>query len=112
MAVERRPEHLHVPRLLRREEIARTPQVEISCADRNSRTGLGELRDNLQALTAPAGLTVGQKICKAANAAAPYSSSKLVQLSQPELLRPADDDCICAGNIQPALDNICRQPHI
>src|SRR4051794_6421538 len=112
MTVEHRSEHLDMPGLLFREQIAGAPEVEVALADRKAGTRLAELLQYRQTFL---GLLRGgfrQQMGKGARAAASHPSPELMQLRKSELFGPAHHDGVRARNIETAFHDVGRQQHV
>ena len=112
MAVKYRSEDLHMAGLSLREEVSRSSEVEIALADGETRARFAELFQNGKTLSGVSGARLGQQIRKGSRAAPSDPASQLMELSQTELFRPADDHGVCTGNVEAALHNIGREENV
>src|SRR5450631_3515395 len=112
VAVEYRPEHLHMARLLLREKVSRPPEIQISRTDGKTRSGSVEFLQNGQPLLGSLRVRIGQQIRKRAYPATSYSPPKLMELRKSEPFGPTDDDRIRPRDIETALHDVGRQQNV
>src|SRR6185437_9153291 len=112
MAIQHGPEDLYMARLLLREEISRSSEVEISLADGEARARPAELFENGQTLLGMLRIRFGQEMREGAHAASSHTSPELMELGEAEFLGPANDDGVRPGDVKATLYDIGRQENV
>ena len=98
----------NVARLLRSQEVSRPPDLQVPGGDLEAGAQLGQLRDHLQAPARHLGhaaLGRDQEVRMGPVLVPAHPPAELVQLRQPQGVRPVDDDGVGRGDVQPRLDD-------
>ncbi len=96
------------PGLLAAEQVARSANLEVLHRNRHARAEFGVLRDRGQPVVGRLGERLLRRIKEVrvpALARPPDASAQLMQLREPEHVRPLDDQRVGIGDVQAGLDD-------
>src|SRR5207249_10521970 len=86
------PDRLRMPPLLPPEQVPRAPQLEVAQRDAVARSEIGVVLEHLQALLGLRIHLIGdEQVAGGAPVAPPDAPAQLIQLRQPELVRPRSE---------------------
>src|SRR5690606_21998483 len=115
LAVQLEPDRGNVTVLLRPQQVARSPDLQVPEGDLEARPELGELPDGLQALLSVFGQyfvpAVGE-IRISHPVAPPDPAAQLVQLRQPQPVCLVDDERVDVGDVHAGLDDGAAEEHV
>ena len=107
-----------MPRLLPPEQVPRAPQLEVAQRDAVARSEIGVVLEHLEALLGLRIHLIGdEQVAGGAPVASADAPAQLIQLRQPELVRPVHDHRVRVGHVEPRLDdhrgyeNVHLPPH-
>ena len=99
---------LHVAALLRPQQVARAPDLQVPHGDAETRAKLGKLPYGHQPLFRHLGkglIPLEKQVCIPQPHAAAHPAPELVELGETHLIRVVDEDGIHVGHIQPVFDD-------